>query len=383
MSKLFISIAVLGIAFTSCNKDDDPVPNPDGSFPECIELSGTQSTAITLTNHVTDPSVPDYCISGDYFVEADLTIEPGVYVRMKNGSRIHVRNNGSFNSEGTANSKITIKGENNIDAGQWENIHFSTMNANNQLVHTNISGGGNSSTYDGMVFIGHQGHASIENCYVSLSSTNGIKTESSTSSLGGISGCTISACGLYPIEVNSRQVEAIAVSNIGGGNGTDKIEVRSLQLQSPATWSVFNFPLHINGVLSIASDLTIEPNVDCSFAADARMEVTSNGSLNCIGTPTGRISFRGDEQTPGFWTGVVILFSTNPQTEFEYCDFSYGGNGSNYQGMITLWGGSNVTVGNSSFSHSQQWGLYRSGGTNIFNDNGNNSWNDNASGDFN
>lgn len=377
MNKLIFSIAVLSIALTSCQKD--PIPNPDGTFPECIELSGTLSTPLTLTNHVTDPAVPDYCISGNYFVEADLVVEPGVFIVMKDDSKIHVRNNGSFNCVGTATENIKIIGEDSISSGQWANIHFSTTSPDNQLIHTNIYGGGNGSTYDAMVLVGYQGAAFIDNCGIYLSSTNGIKAETVDSDIIGISNCDFTLNGLYPINVHPIHVASIASSISGINNTHDLIEVRSSQLQNDATWNDAFFPYHVNLVLGVNSNLTVLPGTAFHFASGARLQVTGNGSLSCIGTPNNRITFRGDSNpaTPGSWEGVVLLSNTNVN-EFEYCDFSYGGGDNNYLGMLTLWSGSDASVGNSSFFHSQQWAIYQAGGVNNLTDNGNNTHGDNG-----
>ncbi|MFK7787374.1 MAG: hypothetical protein AB8B56_19780 [Crocinitomicaceae bacterium] len=382
MNKYLFSIALISLALTSCDKDEEPVANPDGSFPDPIELSGTMSVSRTLTNHVADPSVPDYCISGDYFVEANLTVEPGVYIQMKNDSRIRVRNSGTFYCVGTSNDKITISGENSIDAGQWENIHFSTPSSANQLVHTDISGGGNSSTYDGMVFIGYQGRALIQDCFLSFSSTNGIKTESTGSILGGISDCIISLCALYPIEVNARQVPAIATSNTGAGNGHDQINVREVQLQNPATWDNTYFPYHINGNLSVNTDWTVEPGVTFVFAQGAQIDIFSGGSMNCIGTASDNIRFIGETSTAGSWDGVTFISSTNPLNHFEYCNFLNGGGHQNYEGMITLWTNAEARVGNCSFTNSASWGILVSSSSTL-NDDGNNTFNGNAFGSIN
>lgn len=382
MNKLILSTALLSLLFTSCDKD--PIPNPNGTFPECIELSGTQSTAITLTNHVTDPGVPDYCISGTYFVEANLVIEPGVFIRMNDNAKIRVQGNGSFKSVGTATENIKIIGEDSISAGQWGNIHFSTNNLDNQLIHTNIYGGGNTTLYHAMVFIGHQGYALIDNCGIYLSSTNGIKTESVDANLGGISNCDISLCGLYPINVHPSHVAVIESSISGGANTHNLIEVSDAQLQSSVTWNgSITFPYHINGVLGISADLSVTPGTSFFFSPGARMQVNGSGSLNCVGTSANRIRFRGDTESPGSWQGVVFISSISPQNEFNYCDFSYGGAGVNYQGMITLWSNSDATAENCSFNHSARWGVYRFGGTNNFYDDGNNTWLNNQLGDLN
>jgi hypothetical protein len=383
MNKLIFPIALLGIALTSCEKD--PIPNPDGTFPGCTELSGTQSTAIILTNHVTDPAVPDYCISGTYFVEADLVVQPGVFIQMNDDAKIHVRNGGSFKSVGTAAENIKIIGEDSISSGQWVNIHFSTTSPDNELIHTNIYGGGNSNTYPGMVFVGHQGSAFIDNCGIYLSSTNGIMTENVDAGLLGISNCDFTLCGLYPINVHPKHVAAIESSISGIGNTYDLIEVRSAQLQDDVTWNDAFFPYHVNSTLGVNSNLIVQPGTAFFFAPGASIQVGTDGSLNCLGTPTDRIRFRSDAQTqsPGSWVGVVFVGTTNPLNRFDYCDFSYGGGGVNYNGMITLWSNAYARVGNSSFSHSAGWGVYYNTWNSTFDNDGNNTWTNNVLGDFN
>ena len=381
-SKILFSVAILSIAFTSCKKDD-PVANPDGTNPTCIELTGNQTTALTLTNHVTDPNVPDYCVSNTFFIKADVIVEPGVYIQMKNGSKIHVQTNGSFKCVGTANSKITIRGEASLTSGQWASVHFATNDTDNQLIHTNILGGGNGTTYDAMVFIGFTGYANIDNCNIILSSSNGIKTESATSNLGGISNSYISACQLYPIEINSRLVHHIDPSCTGGGNVNEMINVQSSQLQNTVTWKKQNFAYRINGSLGIAADVTIEPGANFRMAAASEIVINGGGSFNCIGTAADKIKFFGESSIPGSWGSIINASSSSLLNRFEYCVFDYGGGNATFQGMITVWGnGTHVRIGNSSITNSARYGVFENSQA-TFVDDGNNTWGGNALGDTN
>lgn len=379
MNKLFFSIALLSIAFIGCDRDD---PDPDPTLSESIQLSGTQSTALTLTNHIDDPSVPDYCVSGPYFIYADVVVEPGVTILMKDGAKIRVQNDGSFKCVGTAEENITIKGEESFTAGQWANIHFSTKDFDNQLIYTNITGGGNTTTYHAMVFIGFQGYALIDHCNINYSSTSGIMTENYDTDLGGISNSDISLCGLYPIHINSRLVHAIASSNTGGGNTHDLIQVTSSQLQNPTTWNKTGFPYRINGSLSIFTDLTVEPGVRFVFAPGAQISIVTDGSMNCMGTADDHITFNGESNNAGAWDAIVITSSTNQLNRFEYCDFSYGGGNDTYQGMITLWLNSYARIGNSTIMNSERYGVFNNNNTSTFIDDGNNTWGDNALGNI-
>lgn len=380
MNKLIFSFAVLGLVFSSCHKD--PIEEPGVINPTCIELSGTQQTPLTLTNHIADPSIPDYCVTANYFIQAAVVVEPGVTIQINNGVKVHVQTNGYFNCVGTATEKIRIRGAINSTAGQWENIHFSSNDVNNQLIHTYINGGGNATTYPAMIFIGYQGNALIENCGISFSSTNGIMTETFTTNLGGISNCDISLCGLYPMVINARLVDKIESSITGGGNTYNLIDVRESQLQSPAIWHATSFPYHINGSQGIASALTVDPGTIFRFAAGAEMRVGTNGSLNCVGTAAQNIIFRGDTDLPGSWEGIVFTGSSSTLNRFENCQFSYGGGNATYTGMITLWTSAYVRIGNSSIMNSARWGILNENGVNTLVDDGNNTFGGNASGNI-
>lgn len=380
--KFLCSVAILSIVFTSCKKDEAPTPNPDGSFPECIVLTGDQTTALTLTDHVTDPNVPDYCVANTFFIKAEVVVNPGVLIQMNDGSKIHVQANGSFKSVGTANSKITIRGEDGLVTGQWASIHYSTNNTENQLIHTNVSGGGNGTTYDGMVYIGYQGYALIDNCNILLSSSNGIKTENYNSQLGGISNCDITACALYPMEINSRLIHEIESNNTGAGNGNEMILVGTSQLQTPMTWNKSNFAYKINGSLSIATDVTVQPGTRFRMPAGSKIEIGTNGSFNCVGTATEKIRFFGPTTTPGSWECINFYATNSTLNRFEYCDFDYGGGNGTYIGMLTLWTNATVRVGNSSFTNSARWGIhYNDFNCTLVND-GNNTFSGNALGDI-
>ncbi|MEL7534766.1 MAG: hypothetical protein AAFN10_25895, partial [Bacteroidota bacterium] len=86
----FFLIIALAIALISC-EPVEPI-----SLDECIELSGRQETPLTLTNHVEDRNVADYCIDGNFQIVSDVVVEPGVTILMKDGAKIHVMTGGSF-----------------------------------------------------------------------------------------------------------------------------------------------------------------------------------------------------------------------------------------------------------------------------------------------
>jgi hypothetical protein len=158
------------------------------------------------------------------------------------------------------------------------------------------------------------------------------------------------------------------------------IEVDDSQLTTPTTIHRSIFPYLIRGQFGINTDVTIEAGADFLFDTDAKMIVWPGGSINCIGTPTYNINFIGLNPTAGSFQGIRFNSSTSPDNRFEYCNFSYGGGSTTYQGMISMWTTSYVRVGNSSFTHSERYGVYNHNHASTFDDDGNNTSSDNGIG---
>lgn len=372
---IFMTVAVLAITLAGC--DYEPI-----DVTQCIELSGRQTEPLVLVNHITDSNIADYCVEGDFTILADVEVEPGVTILMKNGSEIDVRDGGSFKCVGTEEENITIRGEEILTSGQWETIHFRTNDTNNRLEYTNISGGGSGQTYDGMVYIGYTGYANIDHCTINFSQSHGIKCQDWRSNLGGIANSDISFCDLYPIRIDAEQIHNIASTNTGAGNGIDKIDVNGSQIGNPILiQKSVALPYHINGTFSLASAVTVQPGTIIYMAGGAKIQVEGQGSLNCTGTQDEKIRITGNNQTPGDWESIKILFSSSTQNRFEHCILSYGGGSSSYEGIVTLTGTSAYCyIADSEIKGSARYGVQNQGDSGTFEDGGGIVWSDNTLG---
>ncbi|WP_417359376.1 hypothetical protein [Galbibacter sp.] len=99
--KTFLMLLITA-ALASCSKDDDINPEPQVTFCEIIEVSGT----------INEPTVWQagfvYVIDGfDLRVESVLTIEPGVVIKVRN-ARISILEQGKIIAEGTADKRIVF-----------------------------------------------------------------------------------------------------------------------------------------------------------------------------------------------------------------------------------------------------------------------------------
>ncbi len=374
---ILLPIIALSITLISCEPTE---PNPSDV---CIALTGRQTTPLTLSNHIDDPNVPDYCITGNFEILADVVVEPGVSILMKNGAQIDVKTGGSFKSVGTETDKITLKGEALITSGQWKYIRFSSNDTDNRLEYTNITGGGSDPTYDAMVFVGFNGYVNIDHCTINFSQSHGIKCENSDSNLGGIANSDISFCDLYPIRIEAIHLANIESTNTGTGNTHDKIDVDGAQLSDAFTWKKSPFlPYHLNGRLELKNEVTVQPGTSIFMASGANIYVSGGGSLNCVGTASEKIRFTGDDMTSGSWEYIRFYNSTSTQNHFEHCILSYGGGSSTYQGIVTLVEPAYCRIGNSDITGSARYGVQNQQDKATFVDDGNNTWSDNTLGDI-
>src|SRR5690554_2118355 len=56
-----------------------------------IRLTGTEISNITIQDQSTNPNVADYYIDNTWYIDAAVTIEPGVKIDMRSGARIIVK----------------------------------------------------------------------------------------------------------------------------------------------------------------------------------------------------------------------------------------------------------------------------------------------------
>tara|TARA_R110000737_G_scaffold225069_3_gene239914 strand:+ start:1251 stop:2471 length:1221 start_codon:yes stop_codon:yes gene_type:complete len=388
--KSYISFLAILIATSSCSFMGDngsldgpgPIIGDGTSTAGSTLLSGTQSTSITLTNNNPDPTLPDYCIEGNYNISASVIIEPGVIICMKENARITVNSSGSLNATGTAASPITIRGISPI-AGYWGSLVFSGSNStSNNLVHVNISDGGSNSSWDAIVYGYSSGRVYMDNCNITRSSSNGVFIYSSSFNLVGLSNTTISSCQQAPLLIQANHIGSLSESITGAGNGTNNIIVDNATVTNDATWKKTGIPYFFTGTTTLSADIIINPGAQFIMKSTARITVNSSGSLNAIGTPSSMIRFTGENNIAGSWQGIVFSGSNNPSNIMRYCEVSYGGNNSSWNALIYLYSSSQFTLGNSSIHDSQTWGLMNYNSSNTFTDEGTNTFYNNASGNI-
>lgn len=299
---------------------------------------------------------------------------------MKEGALIEIDSEGSFNAIGTAENPIRIFGE-VATPGYWDAIKFDdSNNPLNELVHVHISDGGGD-VHKGMITLTSDAMVVINHCVIENSARYGIYTSSGSVKIPDFYNNVISGCSDHPMYLKFEQLYYLDGTTDFIDNGDDSyVEVQTGAIENDVTWEKLSVPVFFNSAyLDIEADVTVEPGSSFIMGSGAKIKVKPEGSLNMVGTLDEPITFTGDVSSPGYWEMIFFDGSNNPLNQLEYVNISYGGNSS----RANLWcaGSSRIEVGNSSFNHSGNYGIYIGRNVN-FNDIGGNSFTGNTSDDL-
>lgn len=367
-----LMIPAIVFAISACDLLEDIEEETNAS----IELTGAVDSPMVLEDHL--ETGYDYYVTGEWTIDAEVSFLPGVSIMMKPEASIRVNSGGSLNAAGAEVKPIIIEGE--IDTkGAWGVIEFDdTNNPKNVLDHVVISGGGGGSYSDAMIEIGGGAQVKITNCVLENSGKYGVRLVNDYSVLNEFSNNIVTGCDSYPVVIYVNQLHVIDATNVFYDNGEfNYVVVEDGNIDKDVTWKKLTAPVLLSGPYNMVSaDVTVAPGAAFVMNTGALLTVEPEGSLNMTGTESERITFSSKVEAPGYFEGITFDDSNNPLNQLHYVDISYGGGG---YGESNLWirGSSRVTISNSSFNHSSNYGIYVSSIAN-FTDGGGNSFTGNA-----
>jgi hypothetical protein len=115
------------------------------------------------------------------------------------------------------------------------------------------------------------------------------------------------------------------------GNDEDEIRVEPAGTELlTGTIPNLGVPYHFVEDLQLidASDVTIAPGTECIMAGGIQLEVGWNGneaSLHAVGTAEDPIVFSGEQDTAGYWAGIVFTPSATADSELDYVTIANAG----------------------------------------------------------
>jgi len=109
---------------------------------------------------------------------------------------------------------------------------------------------------------------------------------------------------------------------------------------------------------TVSSMLTIMPGVRIEMDANAKINITEQGTIISLGTADSNIVITGKNPSPGYWD-YILINSFDYQNRFSHTVIEYGGGNINQPGALVLVGNASlIKLDNSVIRHSDRNGIY-------------------------
>jgi uncharacterized RmlC-like cupin family protein len=330
-----------------------------GNTNNYIHVAGAGSISSNMT--IRKLSIPWQLYSTFSVSEAAvLTVEPGTEMRFNSGQGIYVNSEAAIVMDGTAESRITLRGV-TTNAGAWGNIEIHSNREENSLSYVDIqNGGGGTSAYSSALYL-YGGVADVNNCTVTGSGSNGITTEGG-GYLRSFTGNAVNNSAKAPIYTYSSiwSLRNIGSGNTFTGNANNYVHINTnTSISGNMTLKKLDIPYFLQAGLSVSDGnginptLTIEPGTQIWVNGQQSINIGNNSKLVAVGTPAERIVIRGSADQAGWWHGIVI-HTLSEGTRFNYCDISGGGRSTGYSNnnCFFIYAGAYVDIRNTTFNKS-------------------------------
>ncbi|QKG79267.1 right-handed parallel beta-helix repeat-containing protein [Tenuifilum thalassicum] len=335
-----------------------------GNVFTCPENKGVNVYEGTAKGNVTWRKLDKpYFVEGDLnFEDGTLTIEPGAIFKFGAESDFHIgyNENSTLLANGTAANPIVFTSSATVPAaGAWNGITFWENSLNSSMKYCTIEYAGE--TGDGAV--------NLEGCAITFSNNTvrnakdyGLKL-SSESSFIEMNDNQFENCGNHPLRLSCEFIHTIGTGNVFNCPDGKGINVFGGSSTGNITWRKHDKPYYVDDDLNYDNGtLTIEPGAIFKFGANTGFHVGSNqnSTLIATGTPDNIIEFTTSASSPaaGAWEGIYLWDNNSSNTSFEYCRFSYAGEGSSSD-RASIWATqTSFSVNNCEFVNSAGWGIF-------------------------
>jgi len=370
-TKTLFFVLALSLALSSCESGgssdgsgDSSVANPQSNQP--IDVSATScafsvpAEPITIpTTMVNTDSVCDYYLSGDLRVNSNLTIEPGTTIVVAKDARISIRE-GALNAVGTANKRITIRGENPI-MGWWQGI-IVYNDTPSRIEYVDIIDGGNATPaideFRGGLNL-RRTETSLINISVSNSFVDGVRIDRD-SVITAFSNNRFFGNRLAGIKMAGDFVPVLDVASdyIGedAPNGNPYVHIMH---RGSSMWKNLNAPYYLEGFLSAGEDeqITVMPGVQL-LVDGGSVWAYSNAVIRFEGTEAEPISIKPSNGQAGGWLGLSASATSELYISHTEIDGAESG--------VSVSEGSRVEISNSAIINSSEWGIDCDSGTSFY-----------------
>ncbi|WP_146140063.1 hypothetical protein [Cecembia rubra] len=283
-----------------------------------------------------DPAIPDYIVTKEIAVNANLTIQPGVVVHFKENAGLKV--NGALLASGLSDKRIFLIGE-EPSKGYWKGVLINSNAVENRIEHVYMAHGGGAEFLEmpgakANLLVNGQNQPSqlkLANSNIRESKNYGMYMapnailslfENNSFSENEGPAAFVPAHQVHFLDFHSRFKDK---------NGFDGVETSGeLNLSTSVTWSGFNdrSKYLISSDLTIKSGMEVMPGAAFEISAGKMIHVTGNGYLKAVGNQSQRIDFTARVKDGNHnWKGIFFQ-SSHLDNILSRADVSFAGSSS-------------------------------------------------------
>jgi hypothetical protein len=321
-----------------------------------------------LEDVFSDTATPDYIVTADIRVTANLTIQPGVIIEFEEDKGMQVMAGGAIVAEGSENQPIIFTGVEK-QTGFWKGLAFASNSSLNNLQYTIVEYGGSSEFPE------------------SPKANISVPGDAFSGSVLRISNSIIRNSGAYGIYAGGMSsipefVDMVVTNNIGTAIYCSPKNISHIDphtefygngFNGVATGGVLNegdvvswYPLS-SGSYQITSDLTVASKLLISAGAVFKMSknvlitVAPGAFFSVNGTAGSPVVFEGSSTiSDNGWRG--ILLQSGAESLIDYAVVKNAGvsdlpNMAGIRANITVATGAGLTITNSLIEKSSGWGI--------------------------
>lgn len=305
----------------------------DSSFPSrsTVRIRGTLLSSDATVDSL-QGNTPYRFTNGNAEIsdDATLTVKPGVEMTFASG--VGLINNATLSAEGTAANPITMTATaGNEEAGWWAGVGIYSDNPNNLLDHVEVRHAGGTVAGDALeaanVVVGVRAALTLTNSTIAESGAFGIYLDKADADLEGFSDNSFSDNADAPvyipfdeigdIDTASTFADGTTVRVLGTGLSGGSVTVDPLRGDTPYRFTS-------TPAVNNATEMTIEPGVEMTFASDVGFQVQS--TLSAEGTAADPITMTATAGNArrGWWRGIGF-YSDNPNNLLEHVAVRHAG----------------------------------------------------------
>lgn len=312
--------------------------------------SGTHHQGTVGTDRVWTAAQSPHYVYGDLMVEAVVTIEPGVEVRLAPDARIVVgsREGGGLRAQGEAQNPIRFLSA--VAGERWQGLWFlnNARSADCILKNCIIEEG------KGALLTVNNARIKVENCSLRNCAGDGVFAQGRA--FTRFSSNVVTGCSGFPVVVDAGAAATLGDNNVLNGNGSNFVEIRGGDVLVSGTWANQGVPLFVTGTVTVAGDsspiLTIAPGCSLLFADSVKFRVGTGKSGRLVADGTyGAITFTGFN---GYWQGFEFWNATQSQTLLKSCVVDRAGK----NGVAAIIGYVPVNIVGTRITNSASAGIY-------------------------